>query len=60
MRTRLLGLLASTSLILSTAAYAEPAPVASALFRPVKMEIDAVLLAVNLADVDPAFVPATD
>ncbi len=60
MRTRLLGLLASTSLLLSSAAYAEPAPVASALFRPVAMEIDAVLLAANLADVDPAVIPDTD
>jgi hypothetical protein len=60
MRTRLLGLLASTSLILTSAAYAEPAPVASALFRPVAMGIDAVLLAANLADVDPAVVPDTD
>src|SRR5215218_2295757 len=60
MRTRLLGLLASTSLMLSSAAYAEPAPVASALFRPVAMGIDAVLLAANLADVDPAVVPDTD
>ena len=60
MRTRLLGLLASTSLMLSSAAYAEPAPVALALFRPVKMGIDAVLLAANLADVDPAVVPDTD
>jgi hypothetical protein len=60
MRTRLLGLLASTSLMLSTAAYAEPASVASALFRPVKMGIDAVLLAANLAEVDPAVVPDAD
>src|SRR5215207_7465518 len=60
MRTRLLGLLASTSLMLSSAAYAEPAPVASALFRPVAMEIDAVLLAANLAEVDPAVVPDTN
>jgi len=60
MRTRLLGLLASTSLMLSSAAYAEPAPVASALFRPVEVRVDAVLLAVNLADVDPAVVWDTD
>src|SRR5829696_457801 len=60
MRTRLLGLLASTSLMLSTAAYAEPAPVALALFRPVEVRVDAVLLAVNLADVDPAVVPDPD
>jgi hypothetical protein len=60
MRTRLLGLLASTSLMLSSAAYAEPAPIALALFRPVEVRVDAVLLAVNLADVDPAVVPDTD
>jgi hypothetical protein len=60
MRTRLLGLLASTSLMLSSAAYAEPAPVASALFGPVMIGIDAVLLAANLADGVPAVVPDTD
>ena|SRR5215207_2293106 len=60
MRTRLLGLLASTSLMLSSAAYAEPDPVALAVFRPVEVRVDAVLLAVNLADVDPAVIPNTD
>jgi hypothetical protein len=60
MRTRLLGLLASTCVFLSTAAQAEPVPVALALLRPIKVRIDAVLIAANLADVDPAVVPDTD
>jgi hypothetical protein len=60
MRTRLLGLLASTCVFLSTAAQAEPVPVALALLRPIKVRIDAVLIAANLADVDPAVVPNTD
>jgi hypothetical protein len=60
MRTRLLGLLASTCIFLSTAAQAEPVPVALALLRPIEVRIDAILIAVNLADVDPAVVSDTD
>ena len=60
MPTRLSGLLLSTCILLSTAAQAEPAPVAPALFRPIQVTVDAVLLAANLADADPAIVVGTD
>src|SRR3954463_12058268 len=59
MRIRLLGLLASACLILPLAAQAEPAPVAAAIFRPVLLRVDAVLIAANLTDIDPAVVEGT-
>src|SRR3954467_11635759 len=52
MPTRRLGLLTSTCLLLATAAQADPAPVAPALFQPIEVRVDAVLLAANLAAVD--------
>src|SRR3954463_5943228 len=57
MRTRLLGLLAPICIMLSSAFQAEPATVVAALFRTVETRVDAVLLAANLADIDPALVP---
>jgi hypothetical protein len=57
MRTRLLGLLAPICIMLSSAVQAEPATVVAALFRTVETRVDAVLLAANLADIDPALVP---
>jgi hypothetical protein len=59
MRIRLLGLLASACLILPVAARAEPAPVAAAIFRPVVLRVDAVLIAANLTDIDPAVLEGT-
>src|SRR3954454_7166322 len=60
MRIRLLGLLASACLILPVAARAEPAPGAAAIFRPVVvLRVDAVLIAANLTDIDPAVVEGT-
>src|SRR3954471_13823237 len=59
MPTRRLGLLTSTCLLLATAAQAEPAPVAAAIFRPVVLRVDAVLIAANLTDIDPAVVEGT-
>jgi hypothetical protein len=52
MPTRRLGLLTSTCLLLATAAQADPAPVAPALFQPIEVRVDAVLLAANLAAID--------
>jgi hypothetical protein len=60
MRIRLLGLLASACLILPVAARAEPAPGAAAIFRPVVLlRVDAVLMAANLTDIDPAVLEGT-
>jgi hypothetical protein len=55
MRTRLSGLLISTCILLSTAAQAEPASIAPALFHPIEVRVDAVLIAANLADANPAY-----
>src|SRR3954454_16376428 len=59
MRIRLLGLLASACLILPVAAQAEPAPGAAAIFRPVVLRVDEVLMAANLIDIDPAVLERT-
>ena len=59
MPTRRLGLLTSTCLLLATAAQADPAPVATALFQPIEVRVDAVLLAANLAAIDLAALEGT-
>jgi hypothetical protein len=59
MPTRRLGLLTSTCLLLATAAQADPAPVAPALFQPIEVRVDAVLLAANLAAIDLAVLEGT-
>jgi len=48
MRTRFFGLLASASIILSTAALAETTPVVLAFFRDLELRVDAALIAANL------------
>src|SRR3954447_6566247 len=60
MPTRRLGLLTSTCLLLATAAQADPAPVAPALFQPIEVRVDAVLLAANLAAIDLAVALGSD
>ena len=48
MRTRLYGLLASASIMLSTAALAGGSPVVLAFFRNFELRVDATLIAANL------------
>src|SRR3954466_8897767 len=59
MPTRRPGLLTSTCPLPATAAQADPAPVAAAIFRPVALRADAVLIAANLTDIDPAVLEGT-